>query len=85
MKQRRAQDAVFRPIEIDIEIDIVIKMALRANARRSQARQLSVMRAPAVPVSQAELARIPVIKVDVARVAQGRQLSAAKVARRDVT
>lgn len=85
VKQRRAQDAVFRPIEIDIEIDIVIKMALRANARRSQSRQLNVMRAPAIPLSREELAKLPVIKVDVARVAQGRQLSAAKVARRDVT
>jgi hypothetical protein len=84
VKQLRAQDALFRPIDIDIDIDIdiVIKMALRANARRSQFRQLSVLRRPSLPVGREVLAQLPVVKVDVARVAQGRQLSAAKVSAR---
>jgi len=81
VKQRRAQDALFKPIA-DIEIDAVIKMALRADARRSQFRQMSVLRRPSLPVSREVLAQLPVIKQDVARVAQGRQISLAKVSAR---
>lgn len=84
VKQRRAQDAMLTP-STDIEIDLVIKMALRSDARRSQSRQLRVLRSPALPVSREALARLPVIKVDVARVAQGRQLSATKVSVRSGT
>jgi hypothetical protein len=84
VKQFRAQDALFRfiDIDIDIDIDIVIKMSLRADARRSQFRQLSVLRTPSLPVSREVLAQLPVAKLDVARVAQGRQLSAGKVSAR---
>jgi len=83
--QRRAQDALFTPIRdinIHVDIDIVIKMALRSNARRSQVRQQSVLRQPSLPVSREVLAQLPVTKLDVARIAQGRQLSAAKVSAR---
>jgi hypothetical protein len=81
--QRRPQNALFTPfpIDIDIDIDIVIKMALRSNARRLQSRQLSVQRLPSLPVSGA-VALPPVVKLDVARVAQGRQISAAKLSAR---
>ena len=81
--QRRPQTALFTPfpVDIDIDIDIVIKMALRSNARRSQLRQLNVLRSPSLPLTRAA-ASFPVIKTDVARVAQGRQLSASKLSAR---
>ena len=81
MKQSRGQDALrtARFIDIDIDIDIIIKVALRANARRSQFRQLSTLRRPLLALSPDFLAQRPVAKLDVARVAQGRQRLAPKV------
>jgi hypothetical protein len=83
--QRRSQGALFSPfmdIDIHVDIDIVIKLALRTDSRRAQVRQRSLLRSPTLPVSREVLAQLPVAKLDVARVAQGRQLSAAKISAR---